>query len=104
MERRETRLAYSTGGDQEPEEDQPPPPSKGRLSVRIEKRPSNRVATLVQNLPGGKDEARALARELKTALGAGGSLKDGILELQGDHKARVEAWLKARLKAPREKR
>jgi len=38
----------------------------------------------------------ALAKELKTACGTGGTVKDGALELQGDHRPRVEAVLDAR--------
>jgi translation initiation factor 1 len=96
MERRETRLAYSTGGEKEAEDAAEPSRAPGRLSVRTEARPSNRIVTLVQNLPGTPEEAAALARELKSRLATGGSLKERTLELQGDHKARVEAWLKAR--------
>jgi translation initiation factor 1 len=33
---------------------------------------------------------------LKAACGAGGTYKDGALELQGDHRDRVEAALRTR--------
>jgi translation initiation factor 1 len=37
----------------------------------------------------------ALGKQLRTACGAGGTAKDGVLEVQGDHAERVMAWLKA---------
>jgi translation initiation factor 1 len=52
--------------------------------------------TVVSGLPGPDAERLALARVLKTACGAGGTFKDGVLELQGDHRDRVEAALRAR--------
>jgi translation initiation factor 1 len=54
------------------------------------------VVTLVSGLPGGPGEMAAFARALKAACGAGGTLKDGVLELQGDHRDKVEATLRAR--------
>jgi translation initiation factor 1 len=52
------------------------------------------VVTVVSGLPPA--EAPTLARELKAACGAGGTFKDGVLELQGDHRDKVEAALRAR--------
>jgi translation initiation factor 1 len=54
------------------------------------------VVTLISGLPGGKAEVTELARGLKAACGTGGTVKDGVLELQGDHRERVEAALAAR--------
>jgi len=51
---------------------------------------------VVTGLPGRPDEVAALGRALKTAAGAGGTVKDGTLELQGDHRTRVEQALAAR--------
>jgi CRP-like cAMP-binding protein len=38
--------------------------------------------------------ARDLAQKLKTACGSGGTLKDGVIEVQGDHSERVIGMLK----------
>jgi translation initiation factor 1 len=62
----------------------------------LERRASDRVVTVVSGLPGGKAEVAELARGLKAACGAGGTVKDGVLELQGDHRDRVEDALAAR--------
>ena len=36
----------------------------------------------------------ALARQLKTACGSGGTVKEGVVEIQGDHGDRVTEWLR----------
>lgn len=94
---RETRLAYSTGGETEPEvSEEPGEPSTAGIRIRLDRRASGRVVTVVTGLPGGSDEVTALAKALKAAAGAGGTVKDGALELQGDHRARVEQALASR--------
>jgi translation initiation factor 1 len=97
MKERLTRLAYSSGGEKEEAARVAPPPGgarAGRLSVNLEKRPSNRVVTLVRGLPGGPAFVRSVARALKTACATGGSVDGNTLELQGDHRERVEEWLR----------
>lgn len=100
MRERGARLVYSTGGETEAE---PPAsaPSPNRplvaspgIRLRLERRASSRLVTVVTGLPQG--QADALARELKAACGAGGTYKDGVLELQGDHRERVEHTLRGR--------
>jgi translation initiation factor 1 len=94
-----TRLVYSTGGET-PAEPEPPPsatPPKGPgIRLRLERRASGRVVTVVSGLPGRPSEVTTLGRELKSACGAGGTVKDGILEIQGDQRDRIEAALAAR--------
>lgn len=103
-ERRETRLAFSTENPvrrrrREPEPTSAPAaakPGKARIRLSLERRASGRVVTVVTGVPGGSPVLVALARELKAACGAGGSVKGEALELQGDHRDRVEATLAAR--------
>jgi translation initiation factor 1 len=38
----------------------------------------------------------ALAGELKRLCGSGGAVKDGVVEIQGDHRAKVIAHLEGR--------
>jgi translation initiation factor 1 len=95
----ETRLVYST--DEAvfpvlaPKATEALRPPDG-IRVRLDRRASDRVVTVVTGLPGSAAEVTALSRELKTACGAGGTVKEGVLELQGDHRDRVGALLDAR--------
>jgi translation initiation factor 1 len=93
---RETRLAYSTAGETEPDAAPPPPQGTGNIRLRLDRRASGRVVTVVTGLPGKGDAVLALAKALKAAAGTGGTVKDGVLELQGDHRTLVEGALLAR--------
>jgi translation initiation factor 1 len=91
----DTRLVYSTGGERPEPEGRPGPPPRPSpgIRLRLDRRASGRVVTVVSGLPGSKAEVAGLARRLRAACGAGGTVKDGVLELQGDHRERVEAAL-----------
>ena len=45
--------------------------------------------TVVRGLGLNADELKALAKRLKQACGSGGTVKDGTIEIQGDHRDRV---------------
>jgi translation initiation factor 1 len=63
---------------------------------RSRKGRGGKTVTLVLNLPGNDAAKTALLKDLKAACGAGGALKDGQLELQGDHRERLLGELAAR--------
>lgn len=71
------------------------PGGKG-IRLRLERRASSRVVTVVTGLPGSAAEVAELARMLRAACGAGGTVKGGALEIQGDHRDRVEGLLAER--------
>ena len=52
--------------------------------------------TTVSGLPLDDAALRDLARELKQLCGSGGTLRDGVIEIQGDHLDKVLDWLKSR--------
>jgi translation initiation factor 1 len=52
--------------------------------------------TVVTGVPLGEDELKALAGELKRRCGTGGTLKDGTIEIQGDHCDLIVAELGSR--------
>lgn len=59
----------------------------GRVKVRRETAGRRgKTATTVSGVALGDDELRELAGRLKKRCGVGGSAKDGIIELQGDHR------------------
>jgi translation initiation factor 1 len=95
-----TRLAYSTEGQvprkKTPAAAQGPSASTGGIRLRLDRRASGRVVTVVTGLPGTPAQLATLARDLRAACGAGGTVKDKAVELQGDHRDRVEAFLAER--------
>ena len=61
-----------------------------------------KTVTVVRGLPLAADALALLGKRLRAACGAGGTAKEGVLEVQGDHAERVVAWLLAEgLKARR---
>ncbi len=53
-----------------------------------------KVVTVVKGLPLDAAGLAELGKQLKTACGSGGSVKDGVIEIQGDHCDRVVQMLK----------
>jgi translation initiation factor 1 len=51
--------------------------------------------TLVKGLALDADALAKLGKQLKAACGSGGTVKDGVIEVQGDHCERVIELLKA---------
>jgi translation initiation factor 1 len=54
-----------------------------------------KTVTTVLNLPLNDNDMRELAGKLKKRCGVGGSAKDGVIEIQGDHRDTVLAVLRA---------
>jgi translation initiation factor 1 len=103
---RNARLVYSTGGTAPAKTETEPagasqPTRNAAVRIRLERRASGRVATVVTGLPGPQKALAELARSLKAACGAGGTVKNGTLELQGDQRDAVEAALRTRGFSPK---
>ena len=45
-----------------------------------------KIVSTVTGVAVDADELQALAAELKRRCGTGGALKDGVIEIQGDHR------------------
>ena len=54
-----------------------------------------KTVTVVRGLALAPEALAELGKQLRSACGAGGTAKDGVLEVQGDHVERVMAWLQA---------
>lgn len=72
------------------------PGAGSRVKVRRETAGRRgKTATTVSGVPLGEDGLRELAGRLKKRCGVGGSAKDGVIELQGDHRDVVVEVLRA---------
>ena len=49
--------------------------------------------TLIDGLALPAGEMEVLARQLKNKCGSGGTVKEGIIEIQGDHRSTVQEFL-----------
>lgn len=61
-----------------------------RIIVYTTKRKFGRVVTIIEGIDERDVDLKKLAKELKTKLACGGTVKEGRIELQGDHRARVK--------------
>ncbi|MDP1729248.1 MAG: stress response translation initiation inhibitor YciH [archaeon] len=62
-----------------------------KIKIELVKRKFGKIITLVS---GFKDlDMKSVLKELKQVLACGGTIKNGIIELQGDHKGRVKPVL-----------
>jgi len=69
--------------------------AREQQSVRIstDSRRYGKMVTVVEGIDGNDIDMDDLAKILKTKCAAGGTAKDGRIELQGDHKKKVKAVL-----------
>ena len=72
------------------------PTSKAQQRVRVQRTKAGKGGKLVTAITGldiPEAEARALLKTLKASSGTGGTIKDGVIELQGDQVAPALAAL-----------
>ncbi|MEO8503438.1 MAG: translation initiation factor Sui1 [Acidobacteriota bacterium] len=63
------------------------PPGDGNVRVgRETKGRAGKGVTVITGLPLRGAELETLASELKRRCGSGGTVKDGVVEIQGDHR------------------
>lgn len=78
--------------------DDPKPPQKINLQspvakIRLEKRAGGKYVTIISGLHTyGADRLEAIARELKSSCGTGGTVKNGTIEIQGDKVRECESY------------
>ncbi len=49
--------------------------------------------SLVKNLVLSAEDMKALAKKLKQQCGTGGTIKDGVIEIQGEHRQKISEIL-----------
>jgi translation initiation factor 1 len=63
-----------------------PPIQQTAYIHRTSKGRGGKVVTLVKNLHLSPNDYKALTKHLKQTCGSGGTIKDGVIEIQGDHR------------------
>lgn len=88
-------IARLLGGKAEGPPEQPPAkpkPAVKQHTVKVGRETAGRRGkgvTVVWELPLGEDAMKELAAKLKEKCGTGGTVKDGRIEIQGDHRDRL---------------
>lgn len=65
------------------------------VNIRLDTRRYGKSVTLLDGFDPTVD-IDALAKQLKQAMGTGGTVRDGIIELQGDHRRDAREYLEQR--------
>ncbi len=85
----ENRLVYSTELGGRVKEEKPEDviaEGDGVVRVRPEKKGrGGKTVTVITGLPMSGNDLKGYAKQLKKRCGGGGAVKDGAIELQGDH-------------------
>jgi translation initiation factor 1 len=69
-------------------------PARVVAKLRVEKAGrGGKAVTVIYDLPRNAAFLKALARDLKQACGAGGTVQDDAIEIQGDLRERIRALL-----------
>ncbi len=69
------------------------PPEKQTAKLAIEKRKKGKVVTVVRGLPADGNDLPGLLTRLKSTCGAGGTISEDAIEIQGRHLDRIRETL-----------
>lgn len=91
-------LVYSTNPDlnlQQNEEDvSTAPPAEQKLIIGTDKKNrGGKVVTVIKGFIGKTEDLEQLGKSIRTFCGSGGTVKEGEIIIQGDHKEKVAKWL-----------
>jgi translation initiation factor 1 len=92
-------IVYSTDPDFKPEaessdEERTLPAAEQKLRVMLDKKQrAGKAVTLIEGYSGKTEDLESLGKTLKTFCGTGGSVKDGLIIIQGDQRDKVLMWL-----------
>jgi translation initiation factor 1 len=97
--KKKSGIVYSTNPDydyqdEEQMDEETLPPQQQRLRVMLDKKNrGGKAVTLVTGFEGNDSDLSDLGKKLKGLCGSGGSVKDGEILIQGDHRDKVLKWL-----------
>src|ERR1043165_699873 len=87
------RIVFSTNPDfkqeEENNEQETLPAQQQTLYIELERSKGGKVATVITNFKGTESDLEALGKQLKNKCGTGGTVKDGIILIQGEQRDKV---------------
>lgn len=93
-------MVYSTNKNQELDaassetEQHTPPPQQQDLRVHLDSIRGDKMVTRITGFQGKEEDLEKLGKMLKHSCGVGGSVKDGVILIQGDKREKVMELLK----------
>lgn len=95
----ENKLVYSTDFGRIPEEKSKPSKPSGDGIIRIRRETKGRKGKGVTTISGlllEEKELKVMAKELKKICGTGGSVKEHVIEIQGDNRDKIKQFLESK--------
>ncbi|HWQ84015.1 MAG TPA: translation initiation factor, partial [Anaerolineales bacterium] len=71
-----------------------PPQQQVAAISRDRKGRGGKTVTLIRDLQLNPDDLKALLKQLKQTCATGGTIKDGVIEIQGDHRTQIAEKLR----------
>lgn len=101
MSKKKKRVVYSTNPDfvnqfEELENAFTPDPADQELRIWLNRIKGNKELTVIKDYEGSDDVLEVLSTELKKKCGSGGTVKNGEILIQGDHRDQVVKILKSK--------
>lgn len=96
--RNRSGIVFSTDPDfvyQENQEQEPETlaPQRQQLKIFLDRKRAGKTVTVVEGFVGKTADLEALGKQLKTKCGTGGSVKNGMIIIQGDWREKICEWL-----------
>ncbi|KAA0008340.1 MAG: stress response translation initiation inhibitor YciH [Thermoplasmata archaeon] len=63
------------------------------VEIKIDKRRYGKTMTIIEGINEKTTDMKSLVSKLKSICASGGTVKDGKIELQGDHREKVKKYL-----------
>jgi len=64
-----------------------------KITIKLDRRRYGKMMTLIEGLNPNEVDLHSLVSKLKSACACGGTVKDGIIELQGDQRVKAKKIL-----------
>lgn len=93
-----TKIVYSTTGvitkDRSDSESDTLKPNDQHLRVWRQRLGGGRMVTIIRGFIGNKSDMKELGKLMKSSCNSGGSVKNGEIMIQGDHREKIVNLLK----------
>ena len=96
MKKNESAIVYSTDPNFVPEKEQEKTVHEKSHILRMSldrKQRAGKSVTLIEGFRESIEDIEKLAKQLKSKCATGGTVKDRKIEIQGDHRVKIESFL-----------